>query len=155
MAQPCISYPDIFPKGTIFDKFPFLLPNLVCAVILTFGVLIGILFLEETHEELKLRHDVGLQAGKWILAKVTRNPKRRQPSDKDVHADMDESRSLLEDEMPPGYRTTEGSPRQPSSRAESPSSTVFSRSERRKRAGMQKTFTKQVILNIIGYGILA
>ena len=124
-------------------------------MILAFGVLIGILFLEETHEELKLRNDVGLQAGQWILAKVIRNPKRRQPTDKDAHADMDESRSLLEDELPPGYRTTEGSPRQPSSRAESPNAAALTRFERSKRAGMQKTFTKQVVLNIIGYGILA
>ena len=155
MAQPCLSYPELFVKGTIFDKFPFLLPNLVCTIILSFGVLTGILFLEETHEELKLRKDVGLEAGKWLLAKVAGSPKRHQPSDKDAPADMDESRSLMEDELPPGYRTTEGSPRQPSSRAESPTAAALTKSGRSKRAGMQKIFTRQVVLNIIGYGILA
>ena len=50
LAQPCDSYPTLFARGSIFDRFPFLLPNLVCAIILAFGVLIGILFLEETHE---------------------------------------------------------------------------------------------------------
>ena len=124
-------------------------------MILTFGVITGILFLEETHEELKLRKDIGLEAGKWILAKVVGKSKRHQPSDKDAPTDKDESRSLLEDELPPGYRTTEGSPRQPSSRAESPNASSLSKSGRSKRAGIQKTFTRQIVLNIIGYGILA
>jgi hypothetical protein len=41
----------MFPKGTIFEKFPYLLPNFVCTVIVLCGLVIGILFLEETHAE--------------------------------------------------------------------------------------------------------
>ena len=67
--------------------------------------------------------------------------------DKDGSAGMDDSQPLLEDESPPGYRTTEGS-----SRAESPSMRTTTSP---KRVGLQKTFSKQVILNIVGYGILA
>ena len=102
-----------------------------------------------------MRRDIGLETGKWILAKVVGGPRCHQPSDKDAPADMDESRSLLDDELPPGYRTTEGSPRQPSSRAESPNAAAPTKSGRSKRIGVQKAFTKQVILYIIGYGILA
>lgn len=44
LAQPCQSYPTWFPQGSLFCRFPFLLPNVVCAVILAFGVVVGILF---------------------------------------------------------------------------------------------------------------
>ncbi|KAL9120501.1 MAG: hypothetical protein Q9187_002944 [Circinaria calcarea] len=141
--------------GGLLNGYPFLLPNLVCAVILACGVVIGILFLEETHVELKDRRDVGLEAGRWILSHFKRSPAYAQEFDKAADANMDESRSLLEDDLPPGYRTTDGSPRHPSSRAESPDSS-FHKLERTSRPmGMQKAFTKQVVLNIVGYGILA
>jgi hypothetical protein len=150
LAQPCVSYPSIFPRNTIFDKFPFLLPNLVCAVILGCGVTIGILFLEETHQDLKYRRDYGLEAGKWILRHLQKGPRYEALVDKLGVAGMEEVQVLIDDE-PPGYRTTEGSPRMPSSRALSP---VKTESQRKPR-GVQKAFTKQVILTIIGYGLLA
>ena len=151
MAQPCVSYPTVFARGTIFDKFPFLLPNLVCAVILACGVIVGILFLEETHQDLKHRRDYGLEAGQWILRRLQKGPKYEPIVDKLGVAGMDEVQVLIEDESPPGYRTTEGSPRMPSSRALSP---VKTESQRKPR-GVQRAFTRQVILNIIGYGLLA
>ncbi len=162
LAQPCESYPSMFKRDTIFDRYPFLLPNLICAVILACGVAIGILFLEETHEKKKYNRDVGLEAGKWILSKFRRAEIDVLDNMKAADANVDESRSLLEDEQPPGYRTTDGSPRQPSSRALSPVPTEDSCSMRfgkdlkkRQRRGVQKAFNKQVILNIVGYGILA
>ncbi|MCJ1284661.1 hypothetical protein MMC26_003996 [Xylographa opegraphella] len=153
LAQPCLSYPSVFPRGTIFDRFPFLLPNLICAVILACGVTIGILFLEETHQELKDRRDYGLEAGKWLLRPFRREPERFPIVDKDAEGSCDEANSLLGDELPPGYRTTDGSPRIPSSRTPSPMKAEAD--ARRKPRAAQKAFTKQVILNIIGYGLLA
>jgi len=150
LARPCVSYPSLFARNTIFDKFPFLLPNLVCAAILACGVTIGILFLEETHQDLKYRRDYGLEAGQWILRRFQKSPEYESIADKLGVAGMEEFQFLIEDE-PPGYRTTEGSPRMPSSRALSP---VKMESQRKPR-GVQKAFTRQVILNIIGYGILA
>ena len=160
LAQPCESYPTLFSRGTIFDQFPFLLPNLVCAVVLGFGVLIGILFLEETHEDKKYRRDVGLELGAYIL-KYFRKSSDDAMLDKDGHVMTEESLTLLEDEPPPGYRTTEASPRDPSSRSHSPN--VRSppwplKDETRPKCrspGVRKAFTKQVWLNIVGYGILA
>ena len=119
-------------------------------------MVIGILFLEETHEELKDRRDIGLEAGRWILSHFRSCPNYTQESDKAGDANLDESRSLLEDDLPPGYRTTDGSPRHPSSRAESPNSASHTKVERTsKPMGVQKAFTRQVVLIIIGYGILA
>ncbi|KAH0566465.1 hypothetical protein GP486_000135 [Trichoglossum hirsutum] len=166
LADPCKSYPGLFHRGTIFDKFPYLLPNLVCAVILTCGVAIGILFLEETHEERKYKRDVGLEIGDWILNKVkhgltffSRTEERKVESRSKLgDANLEERRSLLEeDEQPPGYRTTEGSPRLSASRALSkePLGRRLSNSFDREPPALERAFTKQVVLHIIGYGILA
>ncbi len=161
LAQPCDNYPTFFARGTLLDRFPFLLPNLVCAVILAVGVMVGILFLEETHAEKKHRRDVGLELGRWIL----RQGKDETPSDnytKFGDANVEESRSLLEDDEPPGYRSTEGTPCQQVSRAQSPALCARFALEikvleglERKSDGVHKAFTKQVMMNIIGYGILA
>lgn len=161
LAQPCDNYPTIFSRGTILDRFPFLLPNLVCAVILAVGVMVGILFLEETHAEKKHKRDVGLELGRWIL----RQMKDETPSDiysKSGDADVEESRSLLEDDEPPDYRTTEGTPCQQVSRAQSPAVCARFALDIKvleglepKSDGVHKAFTKQVIMNIAGYGILA
>lgn len=160
LAQPCESYPSLFARNTIFDRFPFLLPNLVCAVILAIGVTIGILFLEETHEEKKYRRDVGLEAGRWILKHFKRAERDFDIFDKARYANLEDVETLLEDEQPPGYRTHDGSPRHPSSRAASPSVSHAKPHSggvavKRKARGVQKAFTKQVIVNIVGYGILA
>lgn len=117
--------------------------------------------MEETHELKKLRRDWGLECGTWILRRLhLSKPSNSDAFDKAGDANMAESRSLLEDDQPPGYRTIEGSPRDPSSRSQSPSTVhaklLFRREESaRTLSGLHVTFTKQVILNIIGYGILA
>ena len=162
LAQPCESYPSIFKRNTLFDRYPFLLPNLVCSVILACGVGIGILFLEETHATKKYNKDIGLETGKWILRKFRRASHDVTNDWKAADANRNQSHALVEDELPPGYRTTDGSPIQPSSRALSPipnkidcPSNTNNGFKRPKPRGVQKAFNKQVVLNIIGYGILA
>lgn len=53
LVMPCEAYPELFAKGTVFDTYLFLLPNLVSAGILVCGMIIGLLFLEETHTVVK------------------------------------------------------------------------------------------------------
>lgn len=159
LAQPSNSYPTLFPADGLFGRFPFLLPNLVCAGILATGVVIGLLFLEETHEIKKHERDRGRELGRWIVQQF------KKPADptlfhKAGEANLEESRSLLEDEEPPGYRTTEGSPPDPSSRAQSPSAQRLGEVGKRgiskvKARGVQQVFSKQIILIIVAYGILA
>ena len=156
LADPCNSYPTVFQRDTIFDRFPYLLPNLVCAVIVICGVVIGILFLKETHEEKKYRRDIGLETGQWILSLIPSRARTYDDRSKVGDANLEETRSMLsEDEQPPGYRTTEGSPRPPRSRARSPGQSIDSRRSSSSKPSVSKAFTKQVVLNIIGYGILA
>ena len=161
LAQPCESFPAFFARGTLFDRFPFLLPNLVCAAVLAFGVLVGILFLEETHEELKGRQDLGIEAGRWLLGHFQNRRTDQTTLDKAGEANLQEHFTLLEDEEPPGYKTTEGSPCQPSTPAHSPNAMPVDanlkgrRASKSKPRGIRKAFTKQVILNIAGFGLLA
>jgi MFS family permease len=160
LARPCEAYPWIFSKNTVFERYPFLLPNLVCTVIVLFGVLNGILFLEETHAEKKSRRDVGREVGDWLLRRLRSISKSEEslPEYSALERNPDFYPALFEDEQPPGYRTTEGSPRistttlpcQPAGVSkEEPGSLAT------KPLGMSKAFNRQVIFNIIGYGILA
>lgn len=153
LARPVLNYPGtgIFLPGSIWDRFPYLLPNLICTVIVTFGVLIGILFLEETHAEKKYRRDPGLEAGKWIISKLFPCAEAKQA--RDEKANLEEALSLL-DEQPPGYRSTDGSPSLASTPLPEPQE-VFDLNAPKPKPAATKAFTKQVFLNIVGYGILA
>jgi len=158
LARPVEEYPTLFARDTIWDRFPYLLPNLVCTLIVGFGVVIGILFLEETHAEKKYRRDPGLEAGNWILSKIWRCAESK-PSRCEKLADLDEVLALLrEDEQPPGYRTTDGSPKLPSTPSPEPDEPLQLNESNilpRLKPAATKAFTKQVVLHIVGYGILA
>lgn len=153
LAQPCDNYPWLFQRGTIFDQFPFLLPNLVCVLVLGLGITIGILFLEETHPEKKLHRDRGLEFGRWIVR--TSRGIFVKPVEKS--AEVNFSDEFENDDPPPVYRSKENSPRLSSVKGPhliAQGDDLEQQSES-KGCGVQKAFTKQVILNIIAYGILA
>ncbi|CAJ2513581.1 Uu.00g017000.m01.CDS01 [Anthostomella pinea] len=165
LARPCISYPSLFSPGTIWDRYPYLLPNLFSAFIVLIGVVNGILFLEETHAEKKHVPDRGLEMGKWIMSGLPSFRKCAAPRDektKMAEAESDELQPLIDhDEQLPGYRTNENSPEN-SPRLRSASAASISRdtldlAEGRKNAGVgiTKIFTRPVVLNIISFGILA
>ncbi len=157
LARPALNYPNLFSQKSIWANFPYLLPNLVCTVIVSFGVVIGILFLEETHAEKKYRRDPGLEAGKWLLSKVTLCANWK--SSRCEKADDSEVVSLLSNEdQPPGYCTTAPSPKLPSTPSQEPEEALDLddvRDAPRPKPAVTKAFTRQVILNIIGYGVLA
>ncbi|KAI9737540.1 MAG: Fungal specific transcription factor [Cirrosporium novae-zelandiae] len=156
LAQPCDHYPWLFSNDSIFAKYPFLLPNVVCISVLVCGVVVGILFLEETHPEKKHQRDLGLQIGRWIVSKLTGKEDKSALFSFDKAETMDEVISLLEDEQPPGYRTSEGSPRTSTSHvASEPPPVSLDSPPPKALRGHQKAFTKAVLLNIVGYGLLA
>lgn len=157
LARPVRSYPSIFVPGSIWDQFPYLLPNLVCTVVVSLGVVVGILFLEETHEEKKFRRDPGLETGKWILSKIARCGESKN-SRCEKASDLDEVVSLLSEDEPPGYRTNEGSPNLPSTPSPEPQEPLDLNDlhvTKTSKPAVTKAFTRQVVLNIVGYGILA
>lgn len=157
LAKPVDAFPSIFQRGSIWDRYPYLLPNLFSAICVFCGVIIGILFLEETHSEQKHRRDRGLELGNYLLSCI---PWTSSSSSQPKSA---EEESLLEaEEQLPGYRTTENSPRLVSRRgcADLVEPLDLESTERRttvtlERRMVTKTFTRPVVLNIVSYGILA
>lgn len=158
LATPCEAYPWLFPPDTIFAKYPFLLPNLVCVGVLLFGIMIGLLFLEETHADLKSRRDFGVDLGRRILGKITGGEAPFSVEPKFGNFTTSEVAQLIANEAPPGYRSTEGSPRLSSAPLINPATKegdVELACLRASGRSSPKTFNRQVILVIIGYGILA
>lgn len=140
-------------------------------MILGFGVVLGILFLEETCQKRKYQHDAGIEAGKWLVAQLRQLcPSKAIDMNNEklvrgYHSLMEDEElpnySIAEGEELPGYRTTEGSPRQSSSRSPSPNASRALDSSRNNRMitnephDVKRAFNKQVVLNIVGFGILA
>lgn len=170
LARPCISYPEIFARGTIWDRYPYLLPNLFSAAAVFVGVIIGLLFLEETHAQKKHQRDRGRELGDYLVklcGGVTKCNGRARGPEKQALLDGDRqigymsngSRPLSttseEDETLPAYRSQENSPRlAPQADTRSVRSAPLEPAipvVQPKR----KTFTKPVVMNIIAYGILA
>jgi hypothetical protein len=117
-------------------------------------VVVGILFLEETHSEHKHRQDYGRDLGQWLIRHTKDTWYRtmlgaRQARHVDVAEEGEKliAKSLLFDE-PPEYRTNDHSPS--SSRSPSPAKAV-----KPPKPAATKAFTRQVILAIVSYGILA
>lgn len=171
LARPCISYPELFARGTIWDRFPYLLPNLFSAITVFVGVIIGILFLEETHAQKKHQRDRGLELGNYLVSFVCRFGKcryRERTPEKQGLLEGEHSAGYYQEhgvgdgcldtaannasdseEALPAYRSQDSSPKllpqpdaQPAETASSP-------------APESKIFTKPVIMNIVSYGILA
>ena len=153
LARPALVYPAIF-KDTIFDTYKYLLPNLVCAAVVIFGLAVGVLFLEETHEDKKHDPDRGRELGQWLLNKVWRQGTDNPLTDKD--GSLDEMTSMLEVQGSRAYSSTVSSPTLCSSRASIAEPLPFSLDGEMKTAPrIREAFTKQVCLSIIGYGVLA
>ncbi|KAI1327179.1 MFS general substrate transporter [Xylariaceae sp. FL0255] len=54
-AVPHQTWPNVFSKGSLFTRFPYLLPNVLCAALLLFSVILGYFLLEETHPDMQPR----------------------------------------------------------------------------------------------------
>ncbi|KAH7328204.1 major facilitator superfamily domain-containing protein [Stachybotrys elegans] len=170
LAQPCVSYPELFAKGTIWDRFPYLLPNLFSAAMAVFSVLTGLLFLDETHEGKKHRRDRGRELGNYITNLFTKSysckGRPRVPEKESLldscHDDLlgyQSAESLqgsdldsVIDETLPAYRSRDSSPSSDHAR---PQTAVSLREPTSTVSKPTVTFTRPVILNIMSYGILA
>jgi hypothetical protein len=54
-ADPAISFPGVFSEHGLFGRFPYLLPNIICAGLLLISMVAGYLLLEETHPDMQPR----------------------------------------------------------------------------------------------------
>lgn len=128
----------------MFESYPFLLANLVCVAILCCGLIVGTLFLEETHAERKHDRDLGLEVGHWILVRFCPS---KVPEIMQEKATLPEELEKLLMQKLPSYRSSGSFSTQSSISDNINASSKF--------AGASKAFTKAVIMNIVAYGIIA
>ncbi|KAK6396197.1 hypothetical protein LTR81_025982 [Elasticomyces elasticus] len=182
LADPVRNYPGTFKHGTIFEAYPYCLTNLVCASMVLFSLIVGLLFLKETHEDKMDRRDIGTEIGDRIIALFSRQSSRPSMSRKMEHSE-ETLVLMMEDELlpgytsatsspilppttglpPPAYQSIEGTPRSSETiagREDTFTSDIEEALEQAERtakqsASVSSAFTKQVIFNIVGFGILA
>lgn len=53
-ANPSVSLPSVFPRSGLFTAFPYLLPNLICAILLLISIILGYVLLLETHPNMQV-----------------------------------------------------------------------------------------------------
>lgn len=163
LARPCLNYPDLFAKGTIWERFPYLLPNLFSAATVFVSLTIGILFLEETHAAMKHQRDRGLEIGDWVMSFICCRAGCQ------ARARL-EKQGLLVGHLVLNGRTVNtkdndnstysaivfpfhGPPRAPPQMDSTPFD--VHQSNRQSTTRSPRVFTKAVILQITSYGILA
>ncbi|KAI1840198.1 hypothetical protein JX266_013599 [Neoarthrinium moseri] len=157
LAKPCEMYSSVFEHGTLWDRYPYLLPNLFSAVICVVGVVNGILFLEETHSAKKQYRDRGLEVGNWISSKFTfARAAPDRTSDRLKYDEWSEERPLLKEQLPE-YRTTDHSPETSprlltAQSAEEPQESLDLDDTYQPTS---KIFTRPVVLNVVAFVILA
>jgi hypothetical protein len=154
LARPALVMP--YFQDTIFETYPYLLPNLVCTGFVVLGLIVGVLFLEETHEDRKYDQDRGREAGQWLLRKLWKRDADAPFDDKD--ASLDEMSSMLRDNDhdAQAYRSTDSSPTLCSTRTSISEPPEFSLDKELPSAPtFRSAFTKQICLNVVCYGILA
>lgn len=52
-ATPAKNFPDMFTSDGVFARFPYLLPNLICAGMMLASIIAGYFLLEETHPDMQ------------------------------------------------------------------------------------------------------
>lgn len=72
LAEPVKRFPTIFRPGTLWERYPFLLPNVIVAALLNIVWLVTFLLLRETHWEFSHRADHGIQMSEFIGASFRR-----------------------------------------------------------------------------------
>jgi MFS family permease len=185
-ADPVHNHPEMFKAGSFTERFltrfPYLPPNLVCTTVLLVGIVVGIFFLEETHEDLKHHRDMGLELAKWIEDIFRKTPYPPIPTRKAEYPG--ENYALLHsDEQLPDYKSTASSPELGATAAGLPppyedletcqtdsvngtrfalaldSAHIESASPKaaaiKDSSGVWRALNTQLVLNIVGYGILA
>jgi hypothetical protein len=72
MAEPVKKYPSLFGPNTIWEQFPYLLPNLVVVIFLLASFVSGFLALQEVHPQFRGRIELGRKVSATIQSLVRR-----------------------------------------------------------------------------------
>ena len=159
LADPVKNYPSVFGESVFFKEYPYLLPNIVCTAVVVLGLIVGFLFLEETHQDKRNRNDIGLVLGRQILRAV---PCLGTASAED--AESDEARRCADDEKgdyqpiptsPQMLATTRLNDEPTTSISEKTLEGETQEPKPEPKVSFYKSLTKQIKLIIVSYGLLA
>lgn len=96
LANPLDVAPEDGRNGSLFERFPYALPNIVSAVFFAIGITTGLLYLEETLETKQGHRDYGLTLGRKLNSFVLRCSDKagqllqlRKPSSKSERAETE------------------------------------------------------------------
>ena len=70
LADPVKNLATIFHKGSVWEDFPYLLPNLIVVLFIMTSGLLGFFFLEESHPQMQNQSDVGRKISSWFGKKI-------------------------------------------------------------------------------------
>ena len=139
LAKPTQAFPEFFPRDGFWAQYPYLLPNLVCSLLLLISIIVGWVLLEETHPDMQpwsTEEDLtNTQAETPLLATAaaTEHP------GVDLRGDSYGTFNSVDiEEHPRWLVNSDGSQRSNSHTRTDPS---------------KKTFSKQVILLVVALGI--
>lgn len=144
LADPVSHFPSMFQQGSVWERFPYLLPNLFCAGCVFMSLGVGIFFLDETHEEKRHQRDPARELCRDVLSRFSWN---KHVVDGDKHLKNDELQPLIVEAGPPGYMLTEAC-------------SIRETVDLESATGVQKRletriFTRPAVLHIVSFGILA
>ncbi|KAF2403835.1 MFS general substrate transporter [Trichodelitschia bisporula] len=150
LAEPVKSYPGYFKAGGLFDRYPYLLPNLVCTGVVIFSFNVGLFFLGETHEDKLNRKDVCLSVGNRFLALFSVNVKLPCEEEPQALDEKDEK-----DERCMGYSANSRFLPNISAPCSAQSSVIGNGCKDIKNPSWLKGFTRQVLYVVVSVGFLA
>ncbi|KXS96443.1 hypothetical protein AC578_3226 [Pseudocercospora eumusae] len=132
-------------KGSLFEVFPYLLPNLVSACFFAFGITTGVLFLHETLESVQGRRDYGLVIGRKITGFVRMLEWKAEEL----------LRLRKKDEV--SYTNAETDPllKRPSSADEDENGLPFETKPKLAAPSWREVLNRQAVINLIVYTLLA
>ena len=117
------------------------------------GVVVGFLFLEESHEDKKDRRDLGLELGNWILKRIRYRGRTKEETPEEAPL------FLSEDKISLPLNSTDSSPRLSTVSTSVSEIDVFIPKtdllRPKKSYTWRETFSNQSLLVILGLGILA
>ncbi|KAI9801847.1 MAG: hypothetical protein M1833_002161 [Piccolia ochrophora] len=139
-ADPARRHPDVFGRNAFLLEYPYALPNLIAAVLFIIGLTSGFLFLRETQAQRKYDRDYGIVLGKKLTYPIKQCMKARKAT-----SASRERRPLLDDSetsSSSSRATMNGSTGKPAPKSHTP--IIY-----------REVFTRQSILNLLVYGMLA
>lgn len=140
-AKPADQWPGTFGNIAFFKNYPFAFPNLIGSVFFLISLTTGFLFLKETLHSKRNSQDWGLVLGERFL-NVFRSHPRRRVQRRQRHSVQDDeiSAPLLDSNAP--LKTANVT-------------VVESRIEKHKPLPLLSVFTRQSVINLVAYTILA